>query len=463
MIFKGSCWRIGNGNTTKIWGDNWIPSHHEFKVMTTGNSNQHNSKVKELINIESPNWDLEILHSLLLPLDHAHIQQIPLLNLSNQDELMWMYAIDGIYSVKSRYKAIKEWQTQSKTPSATSSSKSTVWKKIWALNTISRHKVMIWSILQNSLPVRSELNKGGIPCSILCPICNFRVETITHAFMTCPDINITWFGSRLTIKFSDCPNPNFVNWLFDFILHNKESTIIEIGAIIYSIWHARNLSIYENQWIHEEKIILRAENSLRDLFSAQMPKGASAAKSHLSPSSNTHLIRSNLEAPQQRVAKWRKPKLGFVKANSDANMKVLGHWGLGAIIRNEKGLVMAAATWLSPGSDDLLLAEAYALFRTMVLARDCGFQRIIFESDSKLLVHKVKDERIHNRSYLGYLIEEIRRQQCLFATCSFNFTHRSGNKVAHHMAQLAHEKPNEVWIEEMHVAINNMYFHDLMN
>jgi ribonuclease HI len=167
--------------------------------------------------------------------------------------------------------------------------------------------------------------------------------------------------------------------------------------------------------------------------------------------------------PHPRVVKWRKPEPGFVKANLDVNMKIPGHWGLGAIIRNEEGLVMVAATWLSPRSEDPLLAEAYALFRTMVLARECGFQRIIFESDSELLVRKVKEDRIHNRSYLGYLIDEIRRQQCLFATCSFSFTHRSGNKIAHHMAQLGHEKPNEVWIEEVPVAIDIMYFHDLMN
>jgi hypothetical protein len=182
---------------------------------------------------------------------------------------MWMYESNGIYSVKSGYQAIKSWQAQQNHTSIPNcSSETKVWKKLWALRTIPRHKVMLWRILHKSLPVRSELNKRGVPCSILCPRCNSKMETITHSFMTCPNIHRTWFGSSLTIKFLDQPNPNFIDWLFDFILHEDEQIIIQIAAITYSIWFSRNLSIFENKTLPEEDIIIRAEHSLQEYFAA---------------------------------------------------------------------------------------------------------------------------------------------------------------------------------------------------
>jgi len=39
----------------------------------------------------------------------------------------------------------------------------------------------------------------------------------------------------------------------------------------------------------------------------------------------------------------------------------------------------------------------------------------------------------------------------------------NGNKGAHAMAQLAQSEPNKVWLEEMHLAINDVYFQDLLN
>jgi len=86
--------------------------------------------------------------------------------------------------------------------------------------------------------------------------------------MTCPNIHRTWCGSSVTIKFPDQPNPNFVDWLFDFILHKDEQIIIQIAAIIYSIWFSRNLSIFENKTLPEEEIILRVEHSLQEYFVA---------------------------------------------------------------------------------------------------------------------------------------------------------------------------------------------------
>lgn len=128
-----------------------------------------------------------------------------------------------------------------------------------------------------------------------------------------------------------------------------------------------------------------------------------------------------------------------------------------------KVLVMTTSTWKSLGSNDHLLAEGYAMLKMMVLAKECGFRQMVFESDSETLIRMVKDKTQSNRSYLGSIIQEIWSIKSYFDTCNFAFTHRSGNKVADSLAHLAHDKLNLVWIEEVPLDAHSLYFHDLLN
>lgn len=56
-----------------------------------------------------------------------------------KDDIMWMYEPNGIYYVKSEYRAIQTWQNLENQSSRTSSSEVSIWKKQWTLHTIPRH------------------------------------------------------------------------------------------------------------------------------------------------------------------------------------------------------------------------------------------------------------------------------------------------------------------------------------
>ncbi|MCI37648.1 retrotransposon unclassified-like protein, partial [Trifolium medium] len=86
-----------------------------------------------------------------------------------EDQIMWPHTKDGLYSVKSGYNLLRHWQSSSNSSSTSSNSYTQVWKKLWNLQTIPRHKVLLWRIINKALPVRSELSKRGVPCLILCP------------------------------------------------------------------------------------------------------------------------------------------------------------------------------------------------------------------------------------------------------------------------------------------------------
>ncbi|AES88842.2 transmembrane protein, putative [Medicago truncatula] len=61
-------------------------------------------------------------------------------------------------------------------------------------------------------------------------------------------------------------------------------------------------------------------------------------------------------------------------------------WGVGSVIRNEDGEVLAAATWTVKGFDDFTVAEVYARYKTVKFAAECCFRKIILESDCEKLV-----------------------------------------------------------------------------
>jgi len=342
VINKGSCWNIGDGNTIRIWEDNWIPQHNGFKPITTRRGISNVTKVKELLHQDGAGWNHQLIDTTFFPIDSHQIKQIHIINTSSEDSLMWMHENNGSYSVKSGYKAIQSWKTSSISNPSISSPDSHLWKKLWALHTIPRHKTILWRILNNSLPVKSELDKRGIHCIPLCPRCHTKVETLNHVFMSCPLITRTWFGSCLSLKIMEQPIHDVKDWIANIILTEKEDLIIQIASLTYNIWQARNQQVFEDLTIPEVDIIQRSERCINEFIQANSP---SSSPDISPPYSDRHVL-----CP--RPKRWIKPEAGWVKANSDANLQQPTKWGLGAIIRDEMGLVMVFAEWEMSGYQD---------------------------------------------------------------------------------------------------------------
>ena len=68
MVKYGLRWRIGNGESVKVWGDKWLPNPTTVKVVSPRGFMHHDTKVGELINKEEAYWKPEVLNALLLPM-----------------------------------------------------------------------------------------------------------------------------------------------------------------------------------------------------------------------------------------------------------------------------------------------------------------------------------------------------------------------------------------------------------
>jgi hypothetical protein len=90
--------------------------------------------------------------------------------------------------------------------------------------------VIFWRIIKGVLPVRSELPKRGIMCNTICSRCQQKEETIYHIFLSCPRAIKSWFGSVLSINFSNIPDIQFRDWLFQTIPSIDYITLSQIAA-----------------------------------------------------------------------------------------------------------------------------------------------------------------------------------------------------------------------------------------
>ena len=77
----------------------------------------------------------------------------------------------------------------------------------------------------------------------------------------------------------------------------------------------------------------------------------------------------------------------WVKINFDgAIFQAKGEAGLGAIIRNDHGLVMAALTQVTPLPTSMEMVEVLAARRALSFAQELGFDHIILEGDSDIAI-----------------------------------------------------------------------------
>ena len=68
---------VGNGQTTRIWEDNWIPTNVMMRPITCL-SNNPPTRVSKLIDATSATWRMERLHQFFLAPDVKAIASIPL-------------------------------------------------------------------------------------------------------------------------------------------------------------------------------------------------------------------------------------------------------------------------------------------------------------------------------------------------------------------------------------------------
>ena len=162
------------------------------------------------------------------------------------------------------------------------------------------------------------------------------------------------------------------------------------------------------------------------------------------------------------MRKWSPPGSSMMKTNFDgALFGESDQAGLGVVIRNSEGQVMAALSEKIQKPHSVQSVELLAARRAITFCIETGFQNSIFEGDSKLVIKLLRGMGLV-KSQDGHIIKDILSYANSLQSFSFSHVSRQGNVVAHALAQKARLSfPLLAWMEFVPSSISSFVVSDL--
>ena len=175
-----------------------------------------------------------------------------------------------------------------------------------------------------------------------------------------------------------------------------------------------------------------------------------------------HLRPVHAKIPRTAHAvRWKPPPSGMVKVNfDDVIFSTYSSAGLDMIIRDQAGLVLAALSQKIPLPTSVETVEMMVVRRALLFARELGFERVMVEGDSEVVIKAIREKSLLSSDW-GHILRDIHALSYSFSSISFLHVKRSGNSVAHRLARRSFCNPLLVWMEEVPPDIVDVYNHDL--
>ena len=137
--------------------------------------------------------------------------------------------------------------------------------------------------------------------------------------------------------------------------------------------------------------------------------------------------------------------------------------GVGAIIRNHNGAIMASCAEKLNQAYKAEEIEALAALKALQFAFDLGFQNAILEGHLLGLIKALKTED-HNMSSWGLLVEDVKLVANSFVSLSYSHIKRNGNSVAHNLAKHVIRIPDfQIWIEDVPSHVVSFLHSDIVH
>ena len=177
---------IGDGMTTQFWHAHWlngVPLKAQFPALfkhsmgarlMVGEALADNKWIRCI----KPNPSIAVLTDYL----HLH-QSLQGVRLSptQADCIRWRWTANGQYSASSAY--LFQFQTLKL---------STYPALIWRTKTPPKCQIFAYLAIQGRCLTADQLQKKGIPCNPICPLCRIHPETALHMLATCSFTRAVW-------------------------------------------------------------------------------------------------------------------------------------------------------------------------------------------------------------------------------------------------------------------------------
>ncbi|KAF5460460.1 hypothetical protein F2P56_020324 [Juglans regia] len=213
LIEKGSIWRIGNGQSTLIWQDRWLPIPSSSKVQSVSHILPRDAKVASIINHTLKEWKKDLVKEMFGEAEADTINKIPINS-----------------TVKSAYHLQKELNAVRYGQSSSAVNKKIEWINCWNFQIPNAVKTFLWRACLESLPTRFNLAKKQICESSKCPICLSEIETVIHILRNCPSAMDVWSQGQFGLQKRFIRPENFGE-LLEALISTCDQYTIELFAL----------------------------------------------------------------------------------------------------------------------------------------------------------------------------------------------------------------------------------------
>ncbi|OVA15750.1 Reverse transcriptase zinc-binding domain [Macleaya cordata] len=414
---KHICWMVGDGTDIRLWDDPWIPTLPNFKPSPPSTQPVYLFWVCDLFIPGTKTWNFSLLQTLFNDFEVQAILHIKIPASSHRDRLLWLPTKNGCFSTKSFYKTIQDDLPSS---SSCAQSSSFPWQKLWSLPSCApKVKMFAWRLLTGVLAVRSAIGRFVDGIALECPFCYLHSESIDHLFIHCHFTQHLLFASSLSFRIED-PNLTITDLLSNWIsLPNGEEVLCYGICLLWCLWKSRNDLVFSRKHPSMESI-LSATNSLVTNYSYVSGDVCTAPR----------------DCIQSGLQHWMPPIDSYFKINVDGAVGKTSS-SCSAVARDFQGVFHGCGTLYNAVICDPLEAEAQAFLLGIECARRLNLSHCIIEGDAQLIVHYISYSEQLIPWKIRPMILNIQDSISSFLDIKFQFVHRSGNSVAHELAQFA--------------------------
>lgn len=438
VLKQGLIRRIGNGQTTNMWNDNWLPRPNMMRPLAALKENKP-EMVSELVDEGARTWNVQMLQEHLLPMDVMIVRRIPLPSTNFEDTWAWSQEKSGNFSVRSAYRMLidtrnrREAWLDGRPGNSDPAREEKAWAKLWKYRIPSKLRIFAWRLARQSLPTADVAHHRTMAPTNMCSICGWKEDSWRHSLLECRMARCVWvlLDEDLYDRVKSCTEPGAKNWLFVLEDMLTEVEYVKLIVSLWAIWKARRDVIHEDVFQSPFATCSFISNFLHDLSSLDdsMKKMHGGSRAHL-------------------PSKWIAPPMGCVKGNVDgAICSARSKCAAAAIFRDDNGVFQGASALVMEGIIEPACVEAMACREALCLAQDLQVASAVIACDSSGVVRSISDG---SQAENSMLIKEIRRMMDAAGEVQFRYERRECNIDAHNIARSSLELSpgRHVWLLE---------------
>ena len=233
----------------------------------------------------------------------------------------------------------------------------------------------------------------------VCHLCSVHPEDVKHVLWGCSKVRQVWqrcFGWLVNTQDEEGSFSDLVQ-----LAQTKPRLFPLFAVTTWTIWHHRNKSHLQAATLPLDRLVDFARKYLQiyaDRNVNQMPPMRSVAS----------------------TVCWSPPCGNQVKINFDgALFGESDYAGIGVVIRNSEGVVMAAMSEKIVKPQATKLAEILAAQCAVLFSRESGCYNPVFEGDSSTIIKSLQD-RIVSHAQGRHILKDILSHLNSFQSCSLS-------------------------------------------